>query len=147
MPSIDFEQLVRAAGDAVVVADRDGNIVVWNAAATRLFGHAEAEALGQPLALIIPERQRGRHDEGYAKTMRTGQTRYGTTLLKVPALHKDGHALSIAFTVTMLTAPDGAVEAIAAVIRDETARFNDDRAQRKRIAELEAALAAARTTA
>jgi PAS domain S-box-containing protein len=147
MPSIDFEQFVRAAGDAVVVADRDGNIVVWNAAATRLFGHGEAEALGQPLSLIIPERQRGRHDEGYAKTMRTGQTRYGTTLLKVPALHKDGHTLSIAFTVTMLTAPDGGVEAIAALIRDETARFNDDRAQRKRIAELEAALSAARATA
>src|SRR5262245_48924105 len=133
MSSIDFEQLVRAAGDAVVVADRDGNILVWNAAATRLFGHTEAEALGQPLDLIIPERQRGRHNEGYAKTARTGETRYGTTMLKVPALHKDGHTLSIAFTVTLLTAPDGGVEAIAAVIRDETARFNDDRAQRKRI--------------
>jgi PAS domain S-box-containing protein len=147
MPSIDFEQLVRAAGDAVVVADADGNIVVWNAAATRLFGHAEAEALGRPLDLIIPDRLRGRHNEGYAKTMRTGETSYGTSLLKVPALHKDGHTLSIAFTVSLLTAADGRVEAIAAVIRDETARFNEDRELRKRIATLEAALAATRTTA
>src|SRR5262249_48145063 len=141
------EQLVRSAGDAVVVADADGHIVVWNAAATRLFGHGESEALGQPLDLIIPERQRSRHNEGYAKTMHTGQTRYGTSLLKVPALHKDGRTLSIAFTVTMLTAADGGVEAIAAVIRDETARFNDDREQRKRIAALEAALAAVKASA
>lgn len=147
MPAIDFEQLVRSAGDAVVVADCDGNIVVWNAAATRLFGHAESEALGQPLDLIIPERQRSRHNEGYVKTTHTGQTRYGTTLLKVPALHKDGHTLSIAFTVTLLTGADGGVEGVAALIRDETARFNDDREQRKRIAALEAALAAAKTTA
>jgi PAS domain S-box-containing protein len=147
MPSIDFEQLVRSAGDAVVVADTDGTIAVWNSAAARLFGYSEGEALGQPLELIIPERQRGRHNEGYAKTARTGQTRYGTSLLKVPALHKDGRALSIAFTVTLLTAPDGRVEAIAAVIRDETARFNEDRELRKRLAALEAALAAAGTTA
>ena len=142
MAAIDFEQLVNAVGDAVVVADIDGTIVVWNAAATRMFGHTESEALGRTLDLIIPERLRNRHNEGYAKSARTGETRYGTSLLKVPALHKDGRALSIAFTVAMLTDPDGKVNAIAAVIRDETERFNDDRALRKRVAELEAKLAA-----
>jgi PAS domain S-box-containing protein len=140
--SIDFEQLVNSIGDAVVVADTRGAIVVWNAAATRLFGYTEGEALGRTLDLIIPERQRDRHNEGFAKTARTGQTRYGTSLLKVPALHKDGHTLSIAFTVALLTGADGQVNAIAAVVRDETARFNDDRALRKRLAELEAKLAA-----
>jgi len=140
--SIDYEQLVQSAGDAVVVADVKGDIVVWNAAASRLFGYTASEALGRSLDLIIPERQRSRHNEGYAKTAATGETRYGTSLLKVPALHKDGHTISIAFTVSMLTDADGKVTGIAAFIRDETQRFNDDRVLRKRLAELEAKLAA-----
>ena len=143
--SIDFEQLVRGMGDAVVVSDAQGAIVVWNAAATRLFGFSEEEALGQPLDLIIPDRLRGRHNEGYAKTVETGITRYGTSLLKVPALHKDGRQLSIAFTVALLTGAQGEVQGVAAVIRDDTARFNEDRAMRRRIAELEQA--AVRSTA
>lgn len=142
MPGLDFEGLVRGFGDAVVVADPDGTIVYWNPAATRLFGHAEAEALGQTLDLIVPERQRARHNEGYAKTMATGQTRYGTSLLRVPATHKDGHRLSIAFTVSMIKDAEGRVQAIAAVMRDETARFADELALRKRLTELEMAAAA-----
>jgi PAS domain S-box-containing protein len=139
--TVDLQQLVHAVGDAVVVVDVKGAIVLWNPAATRIFGFSESEALGQSLDLIIPERQRARHWEGYAKTMSTGTTRYGTSLLRVPALHKDGVPLSIAFTVALLRDADGEIDAIASVIRDETARFNDERALRKRVAELEAKLA------
>lgn len=141
MAEVDFEQLVRSMGDAVVVTDGKGDIVLWNAAATRIFGFSEAEALGRSLDIIIPERQRGRHWDGYEKTMSSGQTRYGTTLLRVPALHKDGHTLSIAFTVALLKGEQGQVEGVGAIIRDETSRFQDERALRKRITELEARLA------
>ncbi len=72
--------------------------------------------------------------------MRTGQTRYGTKLLKVPALHKDGRTLSIAFTVSLLFGADGEVSGIVAVIRDETERFEEERRLRRRMAELEEAL-------
>ena len=74
---IDFAALVAAAGDAVVVSDPSGAITVWNPAATRIFGYTAAEAIGQSLDLITPERQRRRHWEGYAKTMQTGVTKYG----------------------------------------------------------------------
>ena len=136
--SIDFEQLLKAIGDGVVVADAGGDIIFWNAAAERIFGFSEAEAIGKSLDLIIPERQRQRHWDGYHKTMDTGQTRYGHDLLRVPALHKEGRALSIAFTVAMLYAPDNKVSAIVAIVRDETQRWTDERDMRKRIAELEA---------
>lgn len=136
--AIDFRQVVEAVGDAVVVCDANGTITFWNAAAVRLFGFAESEALGRSLDLIVPEKQRQRHWDGYNKTMRTGQTRYGNDVLRVPALHKDGHTLSIAFTVAMLFSADKTVTAIIAVIRDETARFNEERSLRKRLAELEA---------
>ncbi|KQP59130.1 histidine kinase [Methylobacterium sp. Leaf399] len=139
--AIDFEQLVTATGDAVVVSDADGAIVVWNPAAERIFGFTPEEAIGRSLDLITPERQRQRHWDGYAKTMRTGVTRYGADVLRVPALHKDGHTLSIAFTVGMLHGPDGAVTGIAAIIRDETKRWTDERQMRQRLAELEARVA------
>ena len=70
--------------------------------------------------------------------MATGTTKYGNDLLRVPATHKDGRAMSIAFTVAMLFGADGKVSAVVAVIRDDTARFNDDRALRKRLADAEA---------
>ncbi len=138
--TFDTSGLVAAIGDAVVISDADGRIVVWNPAAERIFGFSEAEALGESLDLITPERHRRRHWDGYAKTMRTGETRYGTSLLKVPALHKDGRALSIAFTVALLHGAEGEVTGIAAIIRDETERFQEERALRRRVAELEEAL-------
>ncbi|MDE2628830.1 MAG: histidine kinase, partial [Burkholderiales bacterium] len=102
-----------------------------------------AEALGQSLDLIIPQRLRQRHWDGYHKTMATGITRYGHDVLRVPAVDKQGRAMSIAFTVAMLFSPEHQVTSIVAVIRDETSRFNEDRALRKRLAELEARVAAA----
>jgi PAS domain S-box-containing protein len=141
-PEIDLNALVAAVGDAIVVCSADGSIVLWNKGAEQLFGHTEAEALGQSLDLIIPDRLRARHWEGYHKTMATGITRYGTDVLRVPAVHKSGRAMSIAFTVGMLHSADGKVSAIASIIRDETSRFAEDRALRKRLAELEARLSA-----
>jgi PAS domain S-box-containing protein len=138
MPSaIDFRQLVSAVGDAIVVCDRSGAITRWNPAAEYIFGFAESEALGQSLDLIIPQRLRQRHWDGYHKTMQTGQTRYGHDVLRVPAAHKDGRAMSISFTVALLYSPDKKITGIASVIRDETSKFNEDRVLRKRLAELE----------
>jgi PAS domain S-box-containing protein len=145
--TIDATALVQAVGDAIVVSDVAGNIVIWNPAAERIFGYTAAEAIGQPLDIITPERFRKRHWDGYHQTMATGVTKYGTTLLRVPAIDKTGKTLSIAFGVAMLYGPDGKPSAIASIIRDETARFNEERALRKRITELEAELGVLATAA
>ena len=136
--AVDFRQLVDVVGDGVIVCDAAGAITYWNAASERIFGFTAAEALGKSLDIIIPERQRQRHWDGYHKTMETGITRYGSDVLRVPALHKDGRAISIAFTVALLTGSDGKTRSIVSVVRDETARFTEDRALRKRLMELEA---------
>lgn len=140
--NIDFKALVTSVGDGVIAADASGAITLWNPACERMFGFTEAEALGKSLDLIVPQRQQKPHWEGYHKTMATGITKYGNDVLRVPAVHKDGHTLSIAFTVSMLHQPDGAVSTIVAVIRDESAKFAEDRQLRKRLMELEAQLAA-----
>lgn len=132
-------RLVDGMADAVVVADTDGTIVYWNDACTRLFGWSADQAVGGSLDLIIPERQRRAHWDGYRDVMASGHTRYGSDLLRVPSLHADGRRRSIAFTVTLLTAADGAITGIAAVVRDETQRWADERALRTELAELRAA--------
>jgi hypothetical protein len=58
-------------------------------------------------------------------------------VLRVPARHKDGRPLSIAFTVALLPGADGPTGAIAAIVRDETSRWNEERAMRQRLRELE----------
>ena len=133
----DLKQLVEAVGDAIVASDAGGAIVLWNPAATRMFGFTEEEALGKSLDIIIPQRQQQRHWDGYAQTMASGKTKYGTTVLRVPAVHKDGHTLSIAFSVALLFTPEQKVASIVAVVRDESAKFAEERALRKRLTELE----------
>jgi len=132
-----YQQVVEALGDAVVICDRDGVIRFWNAAAERLFGFTRTDALGKSLDLIIPERLRERHWAGFTRTMATGHTRYQHDVLRVPAMHKDGRTLSIAFTVGLLLAAQRTLTGLVAVIRDETKRFAEERDLRKRLAELE----------
>jgi len=139
--NIDMTAMVGAMGDAVVVCDAQGRVTVWNPAAERMFGFTQAEALGQRMDMIVPERLRKRHWDGYDKSMETGKTRYAHDVLRVPAVDKAGRTLSIAFTVFMMYDTEGKVTACGSVIRDETDRFNEDRALRKRLVELEAQLA------
>ena len=141
--ALDLAPLMDAVADAIVVCDKAGAIALWNPAAERMFGFTPDEAMGQSLDIIIPERQRQRHWDGYHETMRTGVTRYGTTLLRVPAIHKDGHALSIAFTVALLVSEAGVPTHIVSVIRDETARWKEERDLRKRLADAETQMKAA----
>ena len=137
MATLDFEAFVDAAADAIIAAGADGKILLWNRAAARIFGYTADDALGQSLDLIIPERFRTRHWDGYRRVMASGQTKYGSEVLRVPAQHRDGHSLSIAFTVTLLDLPENRGRVIAAIMRDETARWNEERELRRRLASLE----------
>lgn len=133
--SFDAQRFVAAMPDAVVYSDAEGRIQYWNGGAERLFGHASAQAIGQTLDLIIPESLRKRHWDGFDKTMRTGETRYGAgDLLAVPAIRKDGSRLSIEFTITPFHDAAGRIIGIAAVMRDVTKRFDEIRELRKRAA-------------
>ncbi len=129
--------LVEAASEAIVVTDPEGIVRLWNAGAEAMFGYPASEAIGRSLDLIIPEKQRAAHWNGYRKTMATGITRYGDTLLAVPALHRDGHRLSIEFSVALLRDDAGAIAGISAIMREVGKRRAAERALRARLAELE----------
>jgi PAS domain S-box-containing protein len=122
------------ASDAIVACDRDETIRFWNPGAERVFGFAAQEAIGRPLHIIIPERLRARHSQGYAQMMRTGRSRYGGgDVLAVPGIRKDGSQVSLEFTLAPLRDADGGICGLVAVMRDVTARFEELKALRRRL--------------
>ena len=134
-PAHFAERLVSGMSDAIVYADAEGVIRLWNRGATRIFGFTQAEALGCSLDIIIPEGLRERHWQGYRATMRTGQSRYGDGhILSVPAVCKDGGRISVEFTIVPFTGASGQMIGIAAIMRDATARFEELRALRRQLA-------------
>ncbi len=139
LPGDFAARLVVSCPEAVIYADATGRIRFWNAAASRIFGFTETEALGASLDLIIPERLRARHWQGYDEVMRGRGSRYGEgDLLAVPARHKDGHQISVEFTILPLPDEAGALLGIAAFLRDVTVRFEELRALRRELAALKA---------
>jgi PAS domain S-box-containing protein len=130
------DAILAAAADAVVATDRDGIIRVWNPGAERIFGHRADEALGQSLDLMIPERLRARHWEGFHRVMATGESHFGEgDLLSVPGVRKDGSRISLEFTVVPLKDEQGQMQGIAAVMRDVTSRFAEIRSLKQKLAE------------
>ena len=133
-----YQQIVEGAQDAIVFADQDGIIRLWNSGAEAIFGYSAEEALGQTLDLIVPEKLRKKHWEGYRKVMETGVTRYGSELLAVPALNKDDSRISVEFTIVLLKDDTGEPQGTAAIMRDVTKRWQKEKELKKRLAELEA---------
>jgi PAS domain S-box-containing protein len=138
-------RILDAAADAVLFTDRGGTIRLWNRGAERIFGFTAEEAVGQNLDLIIPERQRERHWANWDRVMETGQTRYATETLAVPALRKDGAPLSIEFTIQLVRDDEGRILGPAAIVRDVTPRFRREKELRARLRELEAKLGSSGT--
>jgi len=132
------QQIVDSGSDAIIFADRDGVVRLWNTGAERIFGFSADEMVGKSMDPIIPENLRSRHWQGYEQTMKTGQTRYSHSLLAVPAVRKDGTRISIEFTIALIRDAEGKLLGPAAIMRDVTARWNQEKELRKRVAALEA---------
>lgn len=131
------DRIVEDAQAGIIFADEGGIIRLWNSGAEAMFGYTAAEAVGQSMKMIIPERHQARHDEGYARVMQTGITKYGRDALAVPALRKDGSRISIEFTIVLVRSAEGGMIGAAAIVQDVTARWERDKALRARLAELE----------
>ena len=132
------QKIVEESPVAILFGDREGKIRLWNGGAEAMFGYTAAEALGQSMDLIVPERQRARHWEGWDRVMATGVTRYGHDVLAVPALKKDGSRISVEFYILLLRAPTGEILGAAALMQDVTARWQQQKELKARLQALEA---------
>lgn len=137
-PKFDlFQAIVEQAPYAIIFADRDGKIRVWNRGAETVFGFAAAEVLGKSLDVIIPERLRGAHWEGFNRAIDTGQTKYGDRVLTTRSVHKNGSKLYLDLSFGLVKDGAGAVTGALAIGRDCTARYLSEGALPARVAELE----------
>jgi PAS domain S-box-containing protein len=132
-----YRQIIDFAQDGILFADRDGNIQLWNSGAETIFGYTSEEAIGKSLDLIVPEKLRERHWKGYNRVMETGESRYGSELLKVPALRKDGNTLSVEFTILLVRNHRNEIIGTAAIIRDVTESWKQEKKLKQKLKSLE----------
>jgi sigma-B regulation protein RsbU (phosphoserine phosphatase) len=112
--------LLEALPDAVVVADREGRIAYVNPAIQALLGHEPGALLGRPLTVLMPERLRRGHGDGFARYAATGEGKLVGATTQLPALHASGHEVAIDLTISRLqqTAAAGDDALVVAVLRD-----------------------------
>jgi len=132
-----YQQIIENSQDAILFADRDGIIELWNSGAEAIFGYKKEEVQGKSLDLIVPEKLRQRHWEGYHTVMKTGKSRYGKELLKVPAIRKDGTSISVEFTIMLVRNLRNEIMGTAAIIRDVTERWKQEKELKQKIKLLE----------
>jgi PAS domain S-box-containing protein len=128
-----YQQIIENSQDAILFADRDGIVNLWNSGAEAIFGYKAEEIQGKNLDLIIPEKLRQRHWKGYQRVMKTGETGYGKELLKVPAIRKDGRTISVEFTILLVRNHQNEIIGTASIIRDVTERWKQEKELKKKL--------------
>jgi PAS domain S-box-containing protein len=132
-----YKQIIDFAQDGILFADQDGNIQLWNSGAETIFGYTREEAIGKSLDLIVPEKLREQHWKGYLRVMETGESRYGSELLKVPAIRKDGSTISVEFTILLVRNHQNEIIGTAAIIRDVTEGWKQEKELKQKLKFLE----------
>ena len=125
-----FRAVVEQGPDALIFADREGTIKLWNARAEAIFGYAAAEAIGRSLDLIIPENLRAAHWRGYRQAITLGHAKSGGHALATRAAHKLGSKLYVELAFGIICDPQQGVLGAVATGRDITQRYLAERAQR-----------------
>lgn len=131
-----FADILRSMPEALIFADLEGIIRIWNPGAETVFGFTAAESVGQSLDLIIPERLRKSHWEGFQKAVARGGTIPGRTSLITRSLHKSGEPIYVDMSFAMVKNQAGHMLGSMAVARDATARFLEEKNLRRQLAEL-----------
>jgi PAS domain S-box-containing protein len=120
--------ILEQAAEAVVYANQEGVIQRWNAAAVAMFGYSVAEALGQHLDMMIPERLREAHWRGFNAAMANGKTRLGGRPTLTRGLHRSGQKLYVEMSFALVVDDTGLPLGSVAVARDVTERVERERA-------------------
>jgi len=124
-----FRTVVGTTPDVVVLADRNGTILLWNQAAAQLFGYTEGEVIGQPLTLLMPHRYREAHQAGITRLGTTGETRIMGRTVELHGLRKDGTEFPLELSIGIGKTPEGVF--YSGIIRDITRRKQAEEAQRQ----------------
>src|ERR671910_999359 len=128
LQDLGIDQLLESVRDAVVVVDaRSGRIVLWNAAAAKIFGYSSSEALKHSWTVIVPERLKAQCEAGMARYRDTGHGPYidSHVVLELPAASKDGKEITIEIALSPISLShnmENRGRLVLAIIRDVTER-------------------------
>jgi len=117
---LSFRELVNAAPDGIVVCDQQGNILLVNNQAERMFGYPRAELLGSSIEQLIPERFRERHPKHVSTYSSAPRSRPMGSGLSLSGRRRDGSEFPVEISLSPIASPKGVV--ISAAIRDVTDR-------------------------
>jgi PAS domain S-box-containing protein len=98
-----FRSVMESAIDAIITGDAEGRIRSWNSAATALFGSTEAEVLGRPIEIIIPERYHEAHQEGIRRVSSGGPSHVIGKTVELAAVRKDGTEFPVELSLATWT--------------------------------------------
>ena len=115
-----FRAVAESANDAIISANEQGNIIHWNRAAVQTFGYSPAEALGQPLTFIMPERFHAAHQEGFKRYLSTGEPHVVGKTVELTGRRKDGTEFPLELSLASWKAEGESF--FTGVIRDITER-------------------------
>jgi PAS domain S-box-containing protein len=131
------DAILAQAPDAIIFADCDGLIRLWNRGAGLLFGFPAVDVIGGSLDIIIPERFRQAHWEGFRRAVASGHTRHGNSVRTTRAAHKSGRKLYVDLSFGLVKDDSGSVIGSVAVGRDCSVRHSEEKALRERLVALE----------
>jgi PAS domain S-box-containing protein len=129
MPVDIHRAIVEQAHEGIIFIDCDNLVRLWNGGAEKLFGYSAGEVLGRSIDVIIPERFRQGHADGFQRAVSAGQTRLGGRVMTTRATHKSGDKIYVDLSFGLIKDGDVVLGAFA-VARDCTARFLQEAARR-----------------
>ncbi|MDR7273286.1 PAS domain S-box protein [Catenuloplanes atrovinosus] len=106
--------LVRSSHDAIIAADRDGMVTIWNPAAERLYGYTAAEMLGRPRSVLFPPDGQELEEERFRRTISGSHVEMFSAVRR----HKDGRLLTVAATISPIADARGHIIGAAGFSRD-----------------------------
>lgn len=92
--------IFRTIIDAILVIDNEGRVLDFNPAAERIFGYAAEEVIGQNVRMLMPEPDRGQHDQYLKNYIQTGKAQIIGKGREVVGLRKDGSRVPLELAVS-----------------------------------------------
>jgi len=121
-----FRSVAESANDAIITADKTGNITFWNEKAGQIFGYSKEEVLNKPLTMLMPERYRQAHIKGMERFYTTGRVRIMGQVVELEAVKKNGEEFPIELTLANWETYDG--KYVTGIVRDITRRKQEEEA-------------------
>jgi PAS domain S-box-containing protein len=125
--------IVTSSADAIISKSLDGTVMSWNEGASRVFGYAPEEIIGQSIRRLIPSDRQNEEDDFLSRLRNGERIEHYETVRQ----HKDGHHIEVSVAISPIRSPAGEVIGASKICRDITERKQAEQALRQRNRQLD----------